>query len=97
MSYLLSYTALTQGKVPVVPFGMPYYIFYTILEMHLHLFQIIKSTQMLLTSFRECLTIESPYTAFGFYSNTSSCINSFIVWMSGRKQEKVNRGNYVLN
>lgn len=93
MSYLLSYTALTQRKVPVVP----YYIFYAILEMHLHLFQIIKSTQMLLTSFRECLTIESPYTAFGFYSNTSSCINSFIVWMSGRKQEKVNRGNYVLN
>lgn len=97
MAYLLSYTALTWRKVLVMPFVMPYYIFYTILEMYLRLFQIIKSTQMLLTSFRACLTIESPYTAFGFYSNTSSCINSFIVWMSDRKQEKVNRGNYVLN
>lgn len=97
MSYLSGYTASTWRKVLVVPFEMPCYIFYTILEMHLHLFQIVKSTQMLLTSFRACLTIESPYTAFGFYSNASSCINSFIVWMSGRKQEKVNRGSYVLN
>lgn len=53
---LMSWATLLQPgeKCTSWHFQMPYYTyckFYTILEMHLHLFQIVKSTQMLLTSF----------------------------------------------